>query len=438
MKPRTKQLLSAINNRLLTLAPAVVLVFFALCDDLQAVTPPPDGGYPGQNTAEGQNALLNLNVNNGTNNTAVGWWALRTNVQGDFNTAIGSGALATNTADGNTAIGGAALFSNTMGDYNTAAGLLALFHNTVGLYNTALGASTLQSNHQGLSNTAAGYQALYFNDSTGTGLGSYNSAFGAFALMNNTDGEANSAFGTGAMEFNLTGQDNVAVGTGALLSNLTGGGNTAIGTDALESSNGSNNVALGAFAGLNQDNGSGNVYIGAGMFGVAGESNACYIASIFGETSPSGIPVFINSSNKLGTTTSSKRFKEDIKSMEKTSEALYALKPVSFRYKKEIDSAGTSQLGLVAEDVEKVDPDLVVRDNEGKAYTVRYDQVNAMLLNEFLKEHKAFMEEQTKVQKLEATLTAVTARLKEQDAKIEKISAQLKMSRSGPQVVYTP
>jgi len=145
----------------------VALLCFGLLPRAQAVVPAPDGGYPGQNTAEGQNALLNLNVNNGTNNTAVGWWALRTNVDGDFNTAIGSAALATNTGDGNTAVGGAALFSNTTGDYNMAAGLSALFHNTAGLYNTALGASTLQSNHQGVSNTAAGYQALYVNDSSG-------------------------------------------------------------------------------------------------------------------------------------------------------------------------------------------------------------------------------------------------------------------------------
>ena len=161
------------------------------------------------------------------------------------------------------------------------------------------------------------------------------------------------------MEFNSTGQDNVAVGTDALSSNTTGGGNTAIGTDALESSNGSSNVALGAFSGLNQTTGSGNVYIGANMFGVAGESNACYIASIFGQTSATGIPVLINSDNKLGTMTSSKRFKEEIRPMNKTSEAIFSLEPVTFRYRKEIDPAGTSQFGLIAEEVAKVNPTLV-------------------------------------------------------------------------------
>ena len=407
---------------------AVLIVCFVSVKNAQAVSPPPDGGYPGNNTAEGQKALLNLNVNNGTNNTAVGWRALRTNVEGEFNTAIGSAALDSNTGDGNTAIGGAALFSNTTGDYNMAAGLLALYHNTAGLYNTALGASTLQSNHQGISNTAAGYQALYVNDSSGTGLGSYNSAFGAFALTNNSDGEANSAFGTGAMEFNSTGLDNVAVGTDALSSNTTGGGNTAVGTDALESSNGSSNVALGAFSGLNQTTGSGNVYIGADMFGVAGESNACYIASIFGQTSATGIPVLINSDNKLGTMTSSKRFKDEIRPMNKTSEAIFSLEPVTFRYRKEIDPAGTSQFGLIAEEVAKVNPTLVLPDKEGKPYTVRYDAVNAMLLNEFLKEHKNVQEQGATIRRLEKQIEALTAGL-------QKVSAQLELNKPAPQTV---
>ena len=164
------------------------------------------------------------------------------------------------------------------------------------------------------------------------------------------------------------------------------------------------------------------------MQGVAGESDACYIRSIFGQTSASGLSVLINSSNKLGTTTSSKHFKKDIKPMDKASDALLALKPVAFRYKKEIDPAGTSQFGLVAEEVEKVNPDLVVRDKDGKPYSVRYDAVNAMLLNEFLKEHR-------KVEKLEAALEAVNQRLREQDAKISKVNARLEMKKPEPQLV---
>ena len=189
------------------------------------------------------------------------------------------------------------------------------------------------------------------------------------------------------------------------------------------------------------------------MFGVAGESNACYIASIFGQTSANGMPVFINSDNKLGTITSSNRFKEEIKPMDKVSEALFALKPVAFRYKKDIDPAGTPQLGLVAEEVEKVNPDLVVRDKEGKPYSVRYDQVNAMLLNEFLKEHR-------KVDNLEVTVTqqrkdfeaATTQQQKGFESKItqqqkqidaltaglQKVNAQLEASKPAAQVVNNP
>src|SRR5262249_47214143 len=175
------------------------------------------------------------------------------------------------------------------------------------------------------------------------------------------------------------------------------------------------------------------------ILGVAGENNACYIASIFGQTSADGIPVLINASNKLGTATSSKRFKEDIKPMNKSSEALFALKPVAFRYKKEIDPAGTSQLGLVAEDVEKVNPDLIVRDEEGKPYSVRYDQVNAMLLNEFLKEHKTVQEQRATIIQQRKHFEAAIARQQKQidalTAGLQKVSAQLELNKPAPQMV---
>ena len=160
----------------------------------------------------------------------------------------------------------------------------------------------------------------------------------------------------------------------------------------------------------------------------ANVSNSCYIGSIFGQTSSGGTAVVINSAGKLGTTTSSRRFKDDIKPMEQASKALFALKPVTFRYKKGVDPQGIPQFGLVAEDVDAVNPDLVVRDKEGKVYTVRYEAVNAMLLNEFLKEHR-------KMQKLEAALEAVSERLKLQEARIQKVSAQLEPGKSGPQMV---
>jgi Chaperone of endosialidase len=174
------------------------------------------------------------------------------------------------------------------------------------------------------------------------------------------------ATGSNVLFFNTIGSFNTANGEGALGNNTEGDSNTAIGFHALFlNSTGGNNVALGASAGSAQTTGSNNVYIGTNVQGVAAESNACYIKSIFGQTSASGTAVFVNSNNKLGTATSSKRFKEKIEPMNKASEALFALQPVSFRYKKEIDPDGISQLGLVAEDVEKVNPDLVVRDKEG-------------------------------------------------------------------------
>ena len=349
---------------------ALLIVCFGLLPKAQAVIPAPDGGYPGGNTAEGENAFLSLTT--GGFNTAVGFLSLRAITTGSFNTAIGAGTLLVNTADENTATGAGALLSNTTGFQNTATGTVALFSNIDGTRNTANGAD---------------------------------------ALFNNTTGNGNTATGSGALQNNTTGFQNTVSGASALESNTTG----------------SNNIALGFAAGFLQTNGSSNVYIGAVMPGIAGESDACYIRSIFGQTSANGIPVLINSSNKLGTTTSSKRFKEEIKPMDKASEALLALKPVTFRYKKEIDPAGTSQFGLVAEDVEKVSPDLVVRDKEGKPYSVRYDQVNAMLLNEFLKAHR-------KVQELEAT---VAQQQKNFQAKFAEEEKQIEALASGLQKVRT-
>ncbi len=164
---------------------------------------------------------------------------------------------------------------------------------------------------------------------------------------------------------------------------------------------------------------------------MAGESNACYIASIFGQTSATGIPVLVGSDNKLGTTISSKRFKEDIKPMEKASEAVLALKPVTFRYKKELDPQGIQQWGLVAEDVQKVNPALVALDKEGRPYSVRYDQVNAMLLNEFLKEHCT-------VNDLKATVAQQQKQIETLTAGLQKVSAQLEASKPAPQVVNNP
>jgi trimeric autotransporter adhesin len=185
-------------------------------------------------------------------------------------------------------------------------------------------------------------------------------------------------------EHNTDGSDNIAIGFHALDANMTGDSNTAIGTGALQGSAGNGNTALGASAGPGVTVANNVICIGAAG---ENESNSCYIGNIFEASSLGGLAVIVNPFGKLGTTPSSRRFKYDVKSMDKDSQAILALQPVTFRYKKEFDPAGTLQFGLVAEDVEKVNPDLVVRDKEGKPYSVRYDQVNAMLLNEFLKEH---------------------------------------------------
>ena len=364
---------------------AIALIWSPLSPTAQAVSPPPPGGYPNFTTAAGEHALQALT--SGVGNTALGTFSLFSVTTGNNNTAVGAGALDLNTADSNTATGAAALLFNTTGTENTANGTAALEFNEAGINNTANGAFALFDNATGSGNTAVGYQALAFN----------------------TIGTGNTAISVQALFHNVTGNFNTAVGGGALFNN-TGDGNTA----------------LGEAAGQNATTGMGNVYIGH-VLGVAGESNACYIASIFGQGSGSGVPVLIDSENRLGTATSSKRFKEQIKPMNKSSEAVLALKPVTFRYKKEVDSDGIPQFGLVAEDVEKVNPDLVVRDKEGKPYTVRYEAVNAMLLNEFLKEHRTVQEQGATIAELKKQIETLTAGL-------QKVSAQLEVNKPASQV----
>jgi trimeric autotransporter adhesin len=414
------------------------------------VVPPPDGGYPGGNTAEGQSALLNLTT--GGFNTAVGFFSLRSDTIGQRNTAIGAGALLVNTADDNTATGAGTLLSTTTGFSNTANGAFALSKNTTGSFNTALGdgalfnnttsnANTgvgngaLSTNTTGANNTATGVSALLFNTT-----GPNNTANGAFALQNNSTGGANTASGEVALHGNSTGNGNTANGHRALFNNDTGSGNTAVGDGALSNNTtGIGNTVLGFDAGANVATASSVICIGAPGQNV---NNSCYIGQIFSATSASGTAVFVNPDGKLGTATSSRQFKEDIKPMERASEAILALKPVAFRYKKEIDPIGTSQFGLVAEDVEKVNPDLVVRDQEGKTYSVRYDAVNAMLLNEFLKEHRRGKEQQASIAELKSTVArqqeameVLTADVKEQATQIQKVSAQIRLDKRTRQMV---
>ena len=401
------------------------------------------------NTANGFNALYSNNI--GSVNTAIGFDALYSNTVGGYNTAIGSQALFSNTdAHNNTAIGVSALYSNNSGWNNTATGFGALSSNTIGTGNTANGVGALPSNTIGNFNTASGFNTLVFNTT-----GSYNAAYGYYALLNNTTGNENTANGAKALLRNTNGIQNTASGLSALGSNTTGNQNTADGTNSsFRNTTGVANVAVGYYALFHNTTGGSNTALGAGSgsnlttgsnnididnLGVAGEGNTIrigttgtqtntYIAGISGVTVAGGVGVIIDSSGHLGTVVSSARFKDAIKPMDKVSEAILALKPVSFRYKHELDPNGIPQFGLVAEEVEKVNPDLVARDEQGKPYSVRYEAVNAMLLNEFLKEHRTVQQQQKEID-------ALKAELKEQRAFIQAVNDKVELHKSVPQTV---
>src|SRR5438876_6640515 len=446
----------------------LVLACFALLPRAQAATPEllpapaPDGFYNGFNTAEGFNALFSLT--SGTVNTALGFKALRADTSGGSNTAVGAQALLHNNLGGyNTAVGENALVFNTGGSFNMALGQGALANNLIGNNNTAMGFQAL--NHNTVDdNTAVGHSALFFNtsgpDNTAVGFQALlsnttaagNAAYGSFALGSNTTGHRNTATGGSSLSANTIGFRNTGTGFASLLNNSTGNLNTATGWSSLtNNSNGSFNIALGYKAGQNL---TGDNNIDVGNLGGAGEANtirignqvagtddvgfphpahtATYIAGIAGVNQGSPAAVYINTTTgQLGTQApaSSLRFKHDIKAMDKTSDAILALKPVTFHYKS--DTKNTPQFGLIAEQVAKVNPDLVVRDEKGEIYSVRYDAVNAMLLNEFLKEHRKVQELTSDFQ---ATVAQLTSRLDEQAAQIQRVSAQLEASKPAPQV----
>jgi Chaperone of endosialidase len=383
----------------------LTLVCVGLLSEARAVVPAPDGGYPGGNTAEGQKALLALST--GSFNTANGFLSLASNSTGSFNTGVGAGTLLANTADNNTAIGTGALLSNTIGIFNTANGAFALFSSTEGHHNTAIGARTLFSNTTGAQNVALGFGAL--GDNTG---GNQNVATGSAALATNTAGDKNTANGDSALFFNSTGNEN---------------------------------VALGFFAGSNVTTANNVICIGASVSGF-NVDNSCFIGNIHGApVGADAVSVLIDPTGKLGTMTSSRRFKTQIKTMDKASEAILGLRPVMFFYKS--DKTDTPQFGLIAEEVAEMNPNLVVRDRDGEIYTVRYEAVNAMLLNEFLKEHKKVEAQQATIADLKSTLAqqqkdfqaasaqqqkqiqTLAADLKQQAAQIQKVSAQLETSK---------
>jgi uncharacterized coiled-coil protein SlyX len=485
---------------------ALVLACFAFSPQMRAALPPeipgnPDGCYPAFTTAEGCNALALLGA--GIGNTGVGWYSLFLAGDASFNTGLGAGALALTTTGGNsnTAVGAAAMLLNTTGDFNTAVGTNALVFNDSGQQNNAVGDFALYNNIDGFSNnafgvaalfenihashnTAIGFAALQNNDVTGNGFGNDNTAVGYQALFSNTDGDSNTAVGHAALSSNTTGSNNTAngfsaldnningvnnaaIGHRALFSNTTGTANTATGVEALFhntvgdtntaigfgalfNTTGSNNIGLGFDAGDNLTTGDNNIDIG--NVGVAGESNtirlgrlvhtATFIGGIRGVTTGinNAVPVVIDSAGQLGTMSSSRRFKHAITPIERASEAIHALKPVTFYYKS--DATSTPQFGLIAEEVAEVNPDLVVRDENGEIYTVRYDAVNAMLLNEFLKEHRKNEEQEATIMQLKSTdakQEAIIARQQKQiealTAGLKKVSAQLELSKAVPQTV---
>lgn len=424
---KTKKSTLASRVRLAVVPISLLLASFAMSPNLQAVSPPPDGGYPGANTAEGSGALLRLT--DGNNNTALGSEALFSVTFGSQNTATGAQALKNNTASDNTANGFQALVSNTTGLNNTATGWRALYRNTTGTVNTANGARALYLNTTGVSNTATGYESL----------------------VGNSTGSANTATGTSALYSHTVGDQNTATGAAALSTQTTGSFNTSDGAYALfDLTIGSHNIALGAAAGCRLTSGNNNIYVGnlggnesntirigtaaseADCFGlIQPPHTATYIGGIFGAVS-GGSPVYVGADGKLGTSPSSVRFKTQIQQMGDASQVLFALKPVSFRYRNNIDPAGRSQFGLIAEDVEKVSSNLVVRDARGKPYSVRYDAVNAMLLNEFLKEHRKNEEQEATIARLDAQIGALTAGL-------QKVTAYLEVSKTAPRtVVHNP
>jgi hypothetical protein len=341
------------------------------------------------------------------------------------NTFLGEDALPNTGGFNNTAIGSSALQFNTNGVENTATGDAALNSNTLGSSNTAIGSHALQLNTTGNQNTATGEAAIELNTT-----GNYNTANGYFALWQNTTGNYNTTTGHASLPRNTTGTNNTADGHFALHNNTIGSFNIALGDDAGSSlTTGNNNIDIGNRGLAGEDN--------KIRIGTTGTQTATFIAGISGVTVPDGVGVLVGSDGKLGTMVSSARYKDNVQPMDKASEAILALKPVTFRYKHKLDPVGIPQFGLVAEEVERVNPDLVAHDEQGKPYSVRYEAVNAMLLNEFLKEHRKVESLEKAIAEQQQENAAMRAMLKEQAAQIQKVSAQVEVSSSGraPQIV---
>jgi hypothetical protein len=423
------------------------LACFAFLPKTQAVEPAtPDPGAVGGtlNTADGTNALVH--VTTGTANAAFGWFSLLSNTDGNFNTAVGAGTLVLNVGDPgagdgveNTAVGTAALLFNTTGSDNNAVGVIALENNDSGRFNNAFGHGALTTNVDGSQNNAVGDLALTSNTS-----GAGNTAVGDDALFDCVDGDSNVAIGDEAGN-NIVGDHNICIGantTGTANDNNTiriGDNLPSGGIGVLDGGPLANFVLIGN--GLNTQGisvgtliGFGNVSIGNGLQTTTGAST-CNIGGIFNQTPPAGShTVTVGPNNQLADATlSSRRFKKDIAPIDKISEGILALRPVTFHWK--TDNTNEPEFGLVAEDVAEVNLDWITRNPQGEISGVRYETIPILLLNEFLKEHKKVEEQQANIAELKSTVGVLTAQLKEQAAQIQKVSAQLEVNKPAPQVV---
>jgi Chaperone of endosialidase len=414
-----------------------------------------------ENTAMGSGSLFNLSpaqdctphtcFPNGNQNTAAGYHALFSNVTGKDNTAVGDGALSANTSDANTAVGQLSLAENTSGAANTAVGAGALQENTIGYDNTAAGQSALGGNSTGIDNTAFGTLALSNNGAgtENTAMGSFalaypngttkNTAVGARAMQNNVSGSANTATGEQALTSLNNGSSNTATGVAALMNTTSGSSNSALGLSALQTNGtGSNNVAIGDHAGY-FITGSNNIDIA--NHGVAGENNAirigavgtqktAFLAGVYG-TPLTGAAVVVTSTGQLGVVVSSERFKTNIAPIGDTTSKLEQLRPVTFHLKS--DPSGPLQYGLIAEEVAKVYPDLVIRDEHGRIDGVRYDELTPMLLNEMQQQSvqiRDLKQQAQIVQKQAAEIQQLKMQMTEMQELKRELQASVQQSRS--------
>ena len=421
---------------------------FALGQVQAAVDTPDPGGKPISNTADGQNALLSITT--GIHNSAFGFDAQLSNTEANFNTAVGSVALLLNnpTASGeaaeNTAVGAGALFSNTTGGNGTAVGTFALFSNIDGGGHTAVGHAALASNNA-------------------SGFLSSNTAVGISALVTSTSGGANVAVGEGALLSSATGNANVAIGAlaGAAY-NADETNNICIGAGTGGTAGENNTIRIGNTAGINGILISDPTILGAQAFTIASNlvgggiqfleiiglssisiestlsqttgASSCFVGGIFNQTPTAGSNgVVVGPDNKLADASlSSRRFKKDIAPIDKLSEGILALRPVTFHWK--TDNTNEPEFGLVAEEVAEVNLDWITRNPQGEISGVRYQAIPILLLNEFLKEHKKVEEQQANIAELKSTVGVLTAQLKEQAAQIQKVSAQVEMGKPAAKV----